>query len=154
MGLFHSLKIFKVLLANKATLGERIVSNFFFLKMFVLDKWCFQWLNSRLWEITSFFWIGIIQLFAWMYLPSWIWHFCCLYFSHLTRIFLKNNFQNLCIKTFFLGKNMRGVSNLHIATLTSPIISLNAFFDDSSRSSTKKRKTIMLESSLLPYEDV
>ena len=30
MGLFHSLKIFKVLLANKATLGERIVSNFFF----------------------------------------------------------------------------------------------------------------------------
>ena len=30
MGLFHSLKIFEVLLANKATLGERIVSNFFF----------------------------------------------------------------------------------------------------------------------------
>lgn len=49
---------------------------------------------------------------------------------------------------------MRVVSNLHIATLTNPIISLNAFFDDSSRFSTKKRKTIMLESSLLPYEDV
>ena len=63
---------------------------------------------------------------------------------------------NLCVdkNSISLGKNMRVVSNLHIATVTNPIISLNAFFDDSSRFSTKKRKTIMLESLLLPYKDL